>query len=162
MIPVIILQKVLLMDNEKSKLSSLIRIVLVVSLALNLTVIGAVAGLAVSGRGNDGPQQRMYFQFGLLGRVLDRSDRRVISDMMRRNGPRPMSRDAMKLQVVEIARTLRADPFDPVALTGLIGTLRDHSARVQQNAQMVFVAHLAAMSAAERAKLADKLERSKL
>lgn len=149
------------MDNEKSKPRTLARIVLVVSLALNVAVIGAVAGLAVSGRSNDGPPQRMSFEFGPLGRVLDRDDRRAISAAMRRNGPRPLSRDAMKAQLGAIARELRAEPFDPVALAGLIAELRDRSTRVQQNAQTAFVTHSAAMSAADRAALADKLERRK-
>jgi hypothetical protein len=42
------------MDNEKPKPRSLVRIVLVVSLALNVAVIGAVAGMALSGRSHAG------------------------------------------------------------------------------------------------------------
>ncbi|MFT5648686.1 MAG: putative membrane protein [Yoonia sp.] len=149
------------MDNKKSKPRSLVRIVLVASLALNVAVVGAVAGLALSGRSNDGPPQRMSFEFGPLGRVLDRDDRRAISAEMRRNGPRPLSRNARQMQFDAIAQALRADPFDPVMLTELIGELRNRSTRVQLNAQTAFVAHLAAMSASERAELADKLERDK-
>ncbi|MEJ6745601.1 MAG: periplasmic heavy metal sensor [Yoonia sp.] len=149
------------MDSEKSKPRSLLRTVLVVSLALNVAVIGAVVGLTLSGRSHAGPPQRMSFEFGALGRVLDRDDRRAISEAMRRNGPRPLSRDAVKLQLGAIAEALRAEPFDPDTLTGLIAELRNRSTRVQQNAQTAFVAHLTAMSADERATLADKLERGK-
>ena len=72
-----------------SKPHRLWRIVLVVSLALNVAVIGGVAGLAISGRAADGPPQRFMFDFGPLGRVLDPADRRAIGNALRRNGAIP-------------------------------------------------------------------------
>jgi uncharacterized membrane protein len=145
------------MDDEK-KPSKFLRIVLVASLALNVAVIGAVSGLALSSNSKGTMPQRMSFEFGLIGRVLEREDRRAISENMRRDGPRPLSRNAMRAQVGEIAQALRADPFDPVMLSGLIGDMRDRSAGVQRNAQAAFIAHLTAMTPAKRAALADKLD----
>ena len=142
-----------------SKPYRLWRIVLVVSLALNVAVIGGVAGLAISGRAADGPPQRFLFDFGPLGRVLDSEDRRAIGHAMRRDGAKPFSRDEMKEKVSGLAAALRAEPFDVAAVEVLFVDFRSRSERVQQDAQEAFVAQLSAMSVEARTRLADRLER---
>ena len=139
-----------------SKPHRLWRIVLVVSLALNVAVIGGVAGLAISGRAADGPPQRFMFDFGPLGRVLDPEDRRAIGHAMRRDGAKPFSRDEMKEKVSGLAAALRAEPF---GVAVLFVDFRSRSERVQQHAQEAFVAQLSAMSVEARTRLADRLER---
>lgn len=145
------------MDNGQ-KPSKALRIVLVASLALNVAVIGAVAGMAMSSKNQRAMPQRVSFEFGAIGRVLDREDRRAIGDKLRKSGPRPMSPSAQRAQVGEIAQALRAVPFDPDLLTELMGNLRDQSSRVQQNAQSAFIAHLTAMTPERRMELADRLD----
>lgn len=145
------------MDNGQ-KPNKAMQIILVLSLALNVAVIGAVAGLALSSQNQRSMPQRVSFEFGAIGRVLDRKDRRAIGDEIRKNGPRPMSRNAQSAQVGEIADALRATPFDPDLLTSLMAEMRDQSSRVQQNAQTAFVAHITAMSPEDRVELADRMD----
>lgn len=135
------------------------RMVLVASLALNIAFIGGVAGLAISGRAADGPPQRIMFDFGPLGRVLDPEDRRAIGKAMRRDGARPFSREEVNEKVQDLAVALRAEPFDVAAVEILLADFRSRSERVQQEAQAAFVARLSAMSVEARTRLADRLER---
>lgn len=146
------------MDNPSKKPRRLWRVVLVLSLALNVAVIGAVAGLAISGRAMDGPPQRISFDFGPIGRVLEPADRRAIGHSLRTQGPKPFDRAEMREKMAGLVTALRSEPFDSEAVSREIGSFRKRSDEVQQNAQNAFVAHLASMSAEARAKLADKLE----
>ena len=148
------------MDNGQ-KPSKALRIVLVASLALNVAVIGVVAGLAMSSKNHRSMPQRVSFEFGVFGRILDREDRRAIGEEFRKSGPNPMSRSARRAQVDEIADALRASPFEPSLLSELMTNMRDQSSRVQQNAQTAFVAHLTAMTPEKRAVLADRLDAKK-
>lgn len=146
------------MDNQMKQPRRLWRVVLVLSLALNVAVVGAVAGLVISGRAHDGPPQRLMFDFGPLGRVLDPADRRAIGNAMRRNGAVPFDRKEMRVKIVDLATALRQEPFDAELVARELGSFRSRAERVQQDAQDAFIAHLAAMSADGRRKLVDKLE----
>ncbi len=146
------------MDNPMKQPRRLWRVVLVLSLALNVAVVGAVAGLAISGRANDGPPQRLMFDFGPLGRVLDPADRRAIGNALRRNGAIPLDRSEMRGKIVDFAAALRQDPFDADLVTRELGSFRSRSEQVQQDAQDAFIAHLSSMSPDGRRKLADRLE----
>lgn len=149
------------MDNVPQKTRRIWRVVLVISLALNIAVAGVLTGTALSGRGKDGPPARMTFAFGPLGRILDGKDRRAISEQMRRNGPRPLTRGQMNRRLATLADALRADPFDPAGFAVMLDGLRDRTMQVQENAQGAFVAHLAGLTPERRAALADRLERKR-
>lgn len=147
------------MDNASPQPRRLWRVVFVLSLALNVAVIGAVAGLVLSGRAHDGPPQRIAFEFGPLGRVLEPSDRRAITNSLRRGGAEPIGRAEMRSKVSALADALRSDPFDQALVADLLGGFRSRSERVQEQAQTAFLSHLAAMSQDDRTALADKLEK---
>jgi len=147
------------MDSSGNTASRGWRVVLVFSLALNLLIIGALVGTSLSGRGKDNAPQRVSFEFGPLGRALDKQDRRAIGQAMRRDGARVPSRDAMKQRAGELAAALRADPFDPDQVSALMSVLQDRSRSVTASAQTAFVAHLVAMTPEKRAALADRLEK---
>jgi len=53
------------------------RIVLVISLALNLAVVGVVGGFMVRSSGDKGPPRSFDVGLGPIGRALDREDRRA-------------------------------------------------------------------------------------
>jgi len=146
------------MDKLK-KPNRLMRTVLVISLALNVAVVGAVAGVVVSGRAKDGPPQRIMFDFGPLARVLEPADRRAIGDAMRSNGGSPPSRSENQARLTALAMALRNEPFDAALVSETLGTFRQRAEQVQQDAQDAFVAHLATMSPEARLQLADRLEK---
>lgn len=140
------------------------RVVLFASLALNLLVVGAVAGFLVMGPpgpphdrpGGDDPalpytralteDQRRDLRGALRGEVLrDRQEMRAI-----REGVITGYREALGV--------LRADPYDPAALEALMAAQAERSAAVRVRGQKVLSDYVAGMSAAERAAYADRLE----
>tara|TARA_R110002051_G_scaffold74641_3_gene135960 strand:- start:1305 stop:1751 length:447 start_codon:yes stop_codon:yes gene_type:complete len=140
------------------KPSRMWRTVLVLSLALNVAVVGGAIGIAVSGRAHDGPPQRMSFDFGPLGRVLEPEDRRAIGQSLRKGGAKLLDRTEMSEKVTDLANELRTDPFDADAVAQIMGSFRIRSAKIQQDAQAAFLARLTAMTPEARAVLADRLE----
>lgn len=150
------------MGNTTEKPRRLLRTVLVVSLALNVAVIGGVLGMVVSGRAHDGPPPRMMFNFGPLSSVLDPEDRRAIGHTMRMGGARPLDRAELNGKIEMLAATLRAEPFDADAVHAIMASFKVRSEQVQLQAQDAFLARLAAMSPNERAVLADRLEHKML
>lgn len=146
------------MDNPKKQPRQLWRVVMVLSLALNIAVVGAVAGLAISGRINDGPPQRLMFDFGPVSRALDPSDRREIGHKMRRNGARPHDRDEQRAKLSDLAAALRSEPFNVERVAQELNAFNSRSEKVQQDAQAAFLAHLASMSKEARVRLADRIE----
>lgn len=146
------------MDNPKKQPRQLWRVVMVLSLALNVAVVGAVAGLAISGRVNDGPPQRLMFDFGPVSRALEPSDRREIGNKIRRNGTRPYDRTEQREKMSDLAAALRQEPFDVEQVAQELNAFHARSEKVQQDAQAAFLAHLASMSNEARMRLADRLE----
>ena len=149
------------MDNNSQKPRRLARMALVGSLALNVGLIGAIGGFAYKMQQSGAAPQRFMFDFGGVARVLDHDDRRAIGEKMRRNGPRPVTRGNQRARMEVLAEALRAEPFDQAQFAELMSGLRKRSVDIQDNAQAAFVAHLASMSAEERAEIADRLERRK-
>ncbi len=147
------------MDNGMKKPSKMWRIILVLSLALNVAVIGGAVGMAVTGGGHKGAPQRVMFDFGPISRVLDPADRRAIGEAMRKGGAPPPSRDEFVGKIKELADGLRADPFDPETVGDIIASFRVRSERVQQQAQSAFLDRLTKMTPQGRAALADRLEK---
>ena len=121
-------------------------------------MIGSAIGMVISGRAHDGPPPRMSFDFGPLGRVLEPDDRRAIGQAMRKRGAQPLDHDEVSEKVADLAMELRAEPFDADAVAQIMGTFRLRSEKIQQDAQVAFLARLAAMTPQARAALADRLE----
>ena len=136
-----------------------LRIALAVSVALNLLIIGLVAGAVLR---DGGPQGRMVrdLDFGPFTEALTPEDR----DALRRDFIRqaPDLRD-MRRQMRDDFRTvlaaLRADPFDAEALRDVMANQGDRMAARLALGQDLILARIAAMTPAERAAFADRLER---
>lgn len=146
------------MDNKTKKPHRIWRIVLVVSLALNIAVVGGVAGMAISGRTAGGPPQRIMLDFGPLSQVLEPADRRAIGQKLRKDGNRPFDRDEMREKIDAFANVLRREPFEAALIAQELGAFRARSDKFQQDVQTAFVAQLGAMTPEARAVLADKLD----
>lgn len=145
--------------GNTSKPSRMMRTVLVASLALNVAVIGGAVGMFASGRAHDGPPQRVMFDFGPLGSVLEPEDRRAIGQTMRKGGARPLNRDELTDKVDALATALRTMPFDTGTVQEIMASFRMRSEQIQMTAQGAFLDRLAAMSPEARGALADRLER---
>ena len=92
------------------------RIVLILSLALNVAVIGAVAGLALR-VGRDGPPARYDLALGPIGQALSSEDKRAVGRELRRN---PALRDgrprADRVAAQALVDALRQDVVSEAAL----------------------------------------------
>lgn len=140
------------------------RIVLFASLALNLAVVGAVAGFLVMGPpppprerpGGEDPalpytralseDQRRELRGALRGAVMkDRQEMRGI-------------REALMGDYRQALALLRAEPYDAAAMEALMAAQAERSAAVRVRGQKVLADTLAAMSPEDRRAYADRLE----
>ena len=139
-----------------------VRVLLFVSLALNILVIGVVAGGALFGEKWKRHQMavRLESAGGPLVLALDRDERRAIERKLRRahrqnviNPPR--HREEMRGLLADI----RAEPFDAQAVEARLVRLRTIFADRLAFGQTALIEHLAEMPAEDRAAYADRLEK---
>lgn len=139
-----------------------VRILLVVSLAFNLLVFGAVAGMAIKGgpwEHAHSPRQVVDAAVGPLTRALTKEDRRAIGRQIRKEGradglTRRAHREALERMLV----LLQSTPFDSEAfgaeLAGSVTGLQTRMSRASET----LVLHLSQMSDADRAAYAERVK----
>lgn len=131
------------------------RLLLIVSLGLNLLVAGAVVGVVLRG----GPPPRLAEGVSPLIGALPEADRRAILREVRERGPdirenRGRLRDAFQSVLSEI----RAEPLNPEALKAALDA-QDSALKARfVIGREAVVARLAAMSHDDRMAFADRLE----
>lgn len=131
------------------------RIVLALSLALNLAVVGLVVGSLVSGRMGAGPPRSFDLGLGPVARALSQSERREIGRNLRRD--RVMRDFDLRDRVNSMTAALRAEPFDPQALRVLMDEQAARVVGVQSKAQDAFLDQIIAMTPERRREFADQL-----
>lgn len=140
------------------------RIALVVSLALNIAVLGAIGGWALRhgigpDRGHGPHSARLATLGGPLTHALDREGRRDIARQLRgAPGTYRDRRAALRQSFEEVLGELRAQPFDPAGMAARLDAQRAQVTERLAAGHAALVAHLAAMNDAERAAYADRLE----
>lgn len=136
-----------------------LKLVLAVSLALNLLVAGAFGGAYVMhGRWGGGHPPRPDMVAGPLTRALAPEDRRAIAVQMRHAyRDDPARRDAMRADFEGLIADLEARPFDRAALAGRLARHRVHFSDRLALGQEALLDRLAAMSDEARAAYADRL-----
>jgi uncharacterized membrane protein len=137
-----------------------LRWALAVSLALNVAVVGMVAGAML----RDGPPGRpgvapRDISFGPYLAVMTPPERAALRAAFVARAPG--FRDArleMRADMVQVAAALRAEPFDRAAVEAALerGTARARG--FLELGQSVLSDHLASLTPAERAALADRIE----
>lgn len=142
-------------DNAIAKPKRLWRVVLAISLALNLAVVGIIAGSIVSGRFGDGPPRSFDLGLGPMSRALEPKERRDIGRNLREN--RVLRDYDLRGRVDGIVAALQAEPFDEAALRALLAEQASRVANVQVKAQDAFVAVVADMTPERRAIFAETL-----
>ncbi|MGR3321436.1 MAG: periplasmic heavy metal sensor [Pseudooceanicola sp.] len=137
-----------------------LRVLVFASLALNLLVIGALAGLvAVHDRDDPRRPPRLDRSVGPLTHALSDEDKRRIGREMRRayREGRP-SRAEFYAEYQQVIAALRADPYDPSIVADSLRRQLDASAERQRIGQDLLLERLAAMTPEERAEFAARLE----
>jgi len=136
--------------DPKPRLSLTLRVVFALSLGLNLLVAGVVAGAWWRGAPHDGPRAGGPAALYL---ALPREERRALRAELRGT----IDRDSLHLRAPLMA-ALRADPFDPGALAATLAAQSDALAQAQTRMRALWLDRIAAMSPAERAAYADRLQ----
>lgn len=134
------------------------RILLVASLALNLIIIGIVAG-AFMGGGPSKSGQRFDLTAGPLTRAMDSENRDAVRDALRESGVfRPQNRSGMRADMQALVATLRADVFDADQFQEVLSRQRNRLQEGQQTVLRVVSDQIEGMTSDERAAFADRLE----
>ncbi len=141
------------------------KVLLFGSLAVNLLIVGAVAGAilrggplggpgpgARDGRGAEAPYTRAFTD------AQRREIRRQLGRAFRQQGDKAAERDALAADYRKALALLRADTFEPERLTALIDRQSARGESRRQIGQEVLSAYIATMSPAERLAFADRLE----
>lgn len=137
-----------------------IRILLFASLALNLLIIGTVAGALLSG-GPRGPDPRRSAEGAMfpLIRALPSESRDGLRDRYRETsrsyGDRKTERAAQRTEILAL---LRADPFDATAFATYLDTQFARARERGVAGRSALVEQIEALSASERQAYADRLE----
>lgn len=139
------------------------RVVLVVSLALNLFALGALSTAWLGPRPwgrilREGPRPSVL---GMpnprqLRAALPERDRPVLADALRAHGPeiRRRIRDLVAARA-EVAEAIRAEPFDRDRLETAMATLRERETAVAAATQGMLVDVVSRLDADGRARVAD-------
>jgi uncharacterized membrane protein len=136
-----------------------LRWLLVGSLALNLLVVGAVAGLGVAWMRGMGPEAGTRDVAWPYVAALTREDRRAVGRAIRAEmAAQGFTRADRRARYDEAVALLRAEPFDAGAFSELLGHQFAASARLQSAGREALAGRLGAMTADERAAYADRME----
>lgn len=137
-----------------------LRWLLIASLALNLLVAGLVVG-ALAREGGPGARPRpAELSLGPFARALEPEDRRAVLRSLGDHRPdlRPLGRQDRAALFAEVMAALRAEPFDRARAAAALAEQSARVAEVERAVRDALLARLAAMTAAERAAFADRLE----
>lgn len=136
------------------RLSLTLRIVFALSLALNLAVVGALAGAWWRGGHPEGPGAGG--QVAALYRALPDEARRSLRAEMRG----AMNRDGQQAMRIRgrLMAALKAEPFDAAAVEAILVAQADALGAVQQRMRAAWLARVAAMTPDERRAYAERVE----
>ncbi len=130
-------------------------ILLVVSLALNLLIVGVILGTALRFKGSDRADAPPGFGPALYY-ALPKSDRKALrgelSDLRGKGSHR------RKQDFTALSQALRAVPFDPAAIENLLAQQSKATADLQAALHQQWLAQISAMNDDQRAAYADRLE----
>ena len=143
------------MNEKKFKKRRWLPILLGVSLALNLLVVGVIVGTVLRFRGGDGMRHAPSFGPALY-RALPEEDRKALRARLRHDheeGSRKRQEDFKAL-----ANALRAVPFDSGAVETLIDEQAEARAAGHMALNQAWLDRVSRMTDAERADYADRLE----
>lgn len=150
--------------DKPSRKGRLFKWVLVVSLGLNLVVIGVFAGAALrfSGGDKDGRfhEARILSSGTAFVRALPKEARRDLREAMRQGGGKDLpSRGEQRAIFEQMVTALRQDPFDLDQVRALLNAQGEFSHEIRERGQEGWLKVVAQMSASERAQVADRLEK---
>lgn len=142
-------------SSKPAGASKVMRIVLVLSLALNLAIAGLFIGSAASGRLSDGPTPNFDIGLGPIGRALDSDERRDIRRHLMRDGA--LRQLNMRGRLENMIVVIQAEPYDPAVLQALMDDQLAKTGQLQGTVQDVLLQIIADMTPERRAAFAMEL-----
>lgn len=137
------------------------RILLAVSLTLNLAVLGMVGGAVLRSHDGRHPLPVRDLGFGAFDGALSPEDRQELRRAFVDEGPDFRgARRAMRQDFSEILAALRADPFDPGALQAVLDRQNARGAEFFAFGQKLIFDRIAGMEPEARRAFADRLEQN--
>lgn len=137
-----------------------LKVLLFVSLALNLAIAGTVVGAVLKYGPRDGHRPpRLDMVVGPYTHALNDADRRAIGRKLREEykASRP-SRETVRAQFDSVLAALRTTPYDGARVEAMLMRQMRAGTERQELGQRLLLERLGAMSDAERAEFADRLE----
>jgi uncharacterized membrane protein len=136
-----------------------VRTALVVSVALNLLVAGALFGAWLDREPHRDSRLRGAGPMAPFAAAMPPEDRSALLAALRDEGrdARGRSRDFAESFAALLA-AIRAEPFDPMQLQALLAEQRAVGIARQEAGERLLVDRIAGMSAADRAAYAERLE----
>lgn len=136
-----------------------LRLLLIASLALNLTFLGAVVGFSLIGGRHDKNERSARGAEGMpYIRAMTNDGRHKIRDALRRDfRDHQESRGQITADYRAALHVLRAEPFDRAALTDILERQGVRARDRFLNGQRVMIDFVANMTPADRAAYADRL-----
>ncbi len=136
------------------------KILLFVSLAFNLLIVGLIAGAMLGGpRGSDRNPLLRDLGYGPFISALPREDKIAITKAMReKGGSIRETRAELRRQFQAFLTALRTEPFDRAEVERLITDQRSRIGERMTLGQSLLLERIEMMSEADRAAYADALE----
>ena len=147
-------------ETAPKRQGRVLRIALIASLAVNLLIVGLVAGAFLSG----GPKTTRGVGggpggFSPLARALEEEDRRATRAALRSRGKAlRASRQGDRQDLQRVLAALRADPMDLSTIETIFAAQRTRAADRIEIGQAVLLERSQAMTPGERQAYADRVE----
>lgn len=142
--------------TEKRRSPKWVKVLLALSLAVNLAIAGVVAGFVLRGgpKVGRGPDMGYAMPYVL---ALPRELRREVFGAVRRDEGVPSRRERRE-EYREMIAALRATPFDPGAVQVVLDRQSSGAVRVQGAAQAAWLNVVSGLSDAERVAYTERME----
>ena len=135
------------------------KVLLAVSLALNLGVLGLVGGAALRGAGDRGRPDVRDIGFGPFSDALSPQDRQELRRAFLRDGGNPRAmRQMMRSEVGTLLQVLRTEPLQEADLRAAFSQFQQRGQERLDLGQRLLADRIIAMSPEDRARFADRLE----
>ncbi|MDB6452390.1 periplasmic heavy metal sensor [Falsirhodobacter sp. 20TX0035] len=141
-----------------------LRLLLILSVTLNLAIAGIVAGAAL--RHPPPPDPGRGPAFGAYDRAFSEEDRKAMRDAFHREAPDfGKGWQAMKDDTADLLTTLRTEPYDPARTEAIFARQRERGGQMMALGQRLMAQRLAEMTPEERLafanRLAERMERDR-
>lgn len=137
-----------------------VRIALILSLTLNLLIVGVVVGSILTHGGRNDPRRVLNVGFGPYTEALAPEDRAALREGFLKSMPDVLKRRSeTRAEMARLADAIRAEPFDRAAVAAVMD---DQAARIEERMQLgrnLLLDRLDVMGPEARRALADRMER---